>query len=247
MVIASPPRLPANARLTVWGEGIMGIYADSATGAGLEGHSNIFGVVGTSSVNSSRGILGTAANIGVVGTGATGIQATGTTWAGDFIGNVRISGNLSLPPGRNLTVGGNTTIGGNLSVTGNGNFGGTVFAASDARFKTNVMPLAGVLDRLEQVHGVSFEWNDLYRSLGYQPDGTKQIGVIAQELETVFPELVSSSGSEGYRAVDYLKLNAVLLEAIKELKTEHDALEQRVIELEAQRSEHAGVEGRRER
>jgi hypothetical protein len=61
---------------------------------------------------------------------------------------------------------------------------------SDARLKTNVLPLGNVLDKLQQVRGVSFEWNDQYRALGGSSE-RREIGVLAQEVEQVFPELVS--------------------------------------------------------
>ena len=48
------------------------------------------------------------------------------------------------------------------------------------------MQLTGVLDRLETIRGVSFEWNELYGSLG-RATGHKEIGVVAQKVEEVFP------------------------------------------------------------
>ncbi len=60
--------------------------------------------------------------------------------------------------------------------------------------------------------------------------GQRSIGVIAQEIEAVFPELVVTSGQEGYKAVEYAKLTSVLIEAVKELRSEKDA---QIIELKA--------------
>ena len=200
-------------------------------------------------MNGKMKIIHPTSGVTVVETTATGLKlingkVTIDTGGGGTItlnaGTNTVNGDLTVNgtlTSTSTTSTGPLTVNGDLTVDGNGDFGAhTVTATSDARFKTNIMPLVGVLDRLEQVHSVSFEWNDLSRSLGYQPDGTKQIGIIAQELETVFPELVSSSGSGGYLAVDYLKLNAVLLEAIKELRQEQTLLKQRVAELEADRS-----------
>ena len=103
--------------------------------------------------------------------------------------------------------------------------------SSDTRFKTNVTQLTDVLEKLEKIRGVSFDWNELYESLG-RSSGHREIGVIAQEVEAVFPELVTTWGDEKYRAVDYGRLSAVLIEAIKELKSENDALKQRIESLE---------------
>lgn len=63
--------------------------------------------------------------------------------------------------------------------------------SSDTRFKTNVTQLTNVLEKLEKIRGVSFDWNQLYQSLG-RSSGHREIGVIAQEVEAVFPELVTT-------------------------------------------------------
>jgi hypothetical protein len=94
--------------------------------------------------------------------------------------------------------------------------------SSDARLKSNISQLTEVLDKLEKIRGVSFDWNEEYAAMG-RATGHREIGVIAQEVEGVFPELVTTWGTENYRAVDYGRLTAVLLEAIKELRAEKDA------------------------
>jgi len=96
--------------------------------------------------------------------------------------------------------------------------------SSDARLKTNVRQLTNVLEKLEQINGVSFEWNELYESLGRSTGGHREIGVIAQEVEAVFPELVTTWGDENYRAVDYGRLSGILIEAVKALKVENEEL-----------------------
>jgi hypothetical protein len=101
---------------------------------------------------------------------------------------------------------------------------------SDARLKTKVLPLANTLDKLEHVRGVSFEWNEQYRSLAELSE-RREIGVLAQEVERVFPELVSLT-DDGYSRVDYGRLTAVLIEAVKELRKENDALKRRTEALE---------------
>jgi hypothetical protein len=107
-------------------------------------------------------------------------------------------------------------------------------APSDARLKTNLLPLGNVLDKLQQVRGVSFEWNDQYRALGGSSE-RREIGVLAQEVEQVFPELVSV-GEGDYKRVDYDRITAVLIEAVKELRKENDALKMRTEALERTRS-----------
>ena len=113
-----------------------------------------------------------------------------------------------------------------LNVQGQACATGGFSCSSDVRLKTNVKPLTNVLEKLAKIQGVSFEWNDLYRTLGPIEKDRRQIGVIAQEVESVFPELVSSDGR--YKAVDYGRLTSVLLEGLKELKVENETLRQKV-------------------
>jgi hypothetical protein len=107
--------------------------------------------------------------------------------------------------------------------------------SSDARLKRNVTLLTNVLGKLDKIRGVSFDWNETYELLG-RATGSREIGVIAQEVETVLPELVCTWGDEGYKAVDYGRLTAVLIEAIKELRRETETqvagLEARLSSLE---------------
>jgi hypothetical protein len=101
--------------------------------------------------------------------------------------------------------------------------------SSDRRFKTEIMPLNNVLDKLDKVRGISFEWNDLYKSLGYPSNGgRREIGLIAQEVEVAFPELVTTRGDEKYRILNYERLTAVLVEAVKELRAEVEALKKKI-------------------
>ena len=88
---------------------------------------------------------------------------------------------------------------------------------SDRRWKEEIATLEDSLDRVTQLRGVSFRWKDPAKGDG------PQIGLIAQEVEDIFPELVSTDG-EGYKSVSYDKLAAPLIEAVKELKAESEAL-----------------------
>ncbi len=100
---------------------------------------------------------------------------------------------------------------------------------SDKRFKKNIVPISNTLSKISQIDGVYFEWNDdmLKVKNNEEPeikrDTSKQIGFIAQDIEKVFPEMVSTDGS-GYKSVDYSKMSAVLLEAVKEQQQQIDML-----------------------
>lgn len=92
---------------------------------------------------------------------------------------------------------------------------------SDARLKTDIQPITSPLDKVLALRGVTFNWNS---DSGFG-DGT-QIGLIAQEVENVLPELVNTS-SDGYKSVEYGNLVAVLVEAIEELEARITELENR--------------------
>ena len=83
--------------------------------------------------------------------------------------------------------------------------------ASDARLKKDIVPLEGALDKIDSIRGVHYHWIDASQSQ------SRQVGVIAQEIQAAYPELVMEGGN-GFLSVDYPKLTAVLIQSIKELK-----------------------------
>ena len=100
----------------------------------------------------------------------------------------------------------------------------TAFYSSDERLKENIVPLTGALDKVKALRGVSFNWKELNeeeKSTVHSHEG-HDIGVIAQEIQAQYPELVTER-ENGYLAVDYVKLTAVLLQAIKELDAKVEA------------------------
>jgi prepilin-type N-terminal cleavage/methylation domain-containing protein len=109
--------------------------------------------------------------------------------------------------------------------------GGIAPPASDCRLKVNVQPLGSVMDKIDKLYGVTFYWNDIGKTVAGNTTGKREIGVIAQDVEAVFPELVVT-GSDGYRRVDYAKMTAVLIEAVKELKAQNETLQLRIDALE---------------
>jgi hypothetical protein len=106
--------------------------------------------------------------------------------------------------------------------------------SSDARLKTNIRQVEGALDRLEGIRGVTFETAETgspYALAGVP--GETSIGVVAQEVEEVFPELVSTyDPDQEYKAVGYNGLTSVLIEAVKELKAQNEELRSRIEALE---------------
>jgi hypothetical protein len=103
--------------------------------------------------------------------------------------------------------------------------------SSDDRFKTNIRPLENVIEKIQRIRGVTFDWNEKYAALG-RATGKAEVGVLAHEIEAVFPELVSKWGDENYLAIDYGRMTAVLIEAVKELATELEGLRAKIDLLE---------------
>jgi Chaperone of endosialidase len=85
---------------------------------------------------------------------------------------------------------------------------------SDVRLKEGVAPLLNVLDRVLALRGVRYQWRHEDCS-GLEPSESSQIGFIGQEVASVYPELVAVD-ADGYMALNYSRLTAVLVEAIKE-------------------------------
>ena len=92
------------------------------------------------------------------------------------------------------------------------------FYSSDERLKDNVKVIENASDKVAQLRGVEFDWND--KQTTYEGH---DIGVIAQDVEKVLPELVQTR-DDGYKAVKYEKIVGLLIEAIKDLQDEVKAL-----------------------
>lgn len=118
----------------------------------------------------------------------------------------------------------------NLDRNGNAWFAGNVTAnstlyPSDIRYKENIMSIGSSLASLESLHGVRyFLKTSEFESKGFPT--SPQIGLLAQEVEKVYPEMVVTD-AQGYKAVDYARMVPVLLEAIKELAAEVKLLKER--------------------
>lgn len=82
---------------------------------------------------------------------------------------------------------------------------------SDARLKTNVREIPDALDRISQLHGVEYDWKE---SEG-RPQAKDQIGLLAQEVEKIFPEAVSIDPATGMKSVAYESLIPPMIEAMK--------------------------------
>lgn len=98
---------------------------------------------------------------------------------------------------------------------------------SDARFKKNVATVSGALEKISKIRGISYEWNEKGHSQ-FKFSDRRELGVLAQEVEKVFPEAVSAD-KRGFKSVAYSMLTAPLIEAVKELNAKLDKLTATVI------------------
>jgi hypothetical protein len=110
-------------------------------------------------------------------------------------------------------------VGDAMILRGNGNvwFRGSVSQNSDARLKKDITQLKNPTEKLLTLSGYQYHWKDA------RLDSNWQTGLLAQEVEKVMPELVTTS-SEGTKSVNYTGLVPYLLEGLKQLKQEVDAL-----------------------
>ena len=140
---------------------------------------------------------------------------------------------------------------GGIKVTGELSATADVVAySSDERLKENIKPIENAVDKVKQLKGVTFDWSDKSEELGFEPS-TKlnDIGVIAQDVQAIFPQLVhlapfdrdtdeegntiSKSGEE-YKTVNYSRLTAVLIEAIKEQQNTVETQQKQIDELKSE-------------
>ena len=98
----------------------------------------------------------------------------------------------------------------------------TAYYASDIRLKENIQPISNALQKINQISGNTYDWKEGYDEV-HSHKGN-DIGVIAQEIEQVLPQIVTNRDN-GYKAVQYEKIIPLLIEAIKELSIKITELE----------------------
>ena len=189
--------------------------------------------VGTGLALSAGSTFNGSAAVTITNAGVTGI--TGTTnqvVASAATGSVTLSLPQSINTGANVQFGSlgvgtaASATAGEIRATNNV----TAYYSSDERLKTNVRKIEGALESISKIDGVIYDWNDTYLKMHGEVDEyfirTNNAGVIAQQVEKVFPNVVADR-EDGYKAVRYELLVPLLIEAIKDLKAEIEVLKKR--------------------
>ncbi|HET7840039.1 MAG TPA: tail fiber domain-containing protein, partial [Terriglobia bacterium] len=186
-------------------------YANDLAIAGYSGGGAAMGTTITFRTGGPAG--GEGNRVRINSSGYVGIGTMGPAYPLDVVGDIHTSG----------------------CVMYNGGAVGSCATPSDARLKMNIQPFAPVLDRLVALRPVHYEWNpsnpQKYR---YAPG--RNPGLIAQEVEAVFPSMVTT-GEDGYKKVYYNELPYLLLAGVRELKARNDELKAKVSTLETQNRE----------
>ena len=116
---------------------------------------------------------------------------------------------------------------GNIHAGGNINAGGDViaFSSSDINLKKDISPIQNALDMINSISGNTFTWNVGMTDLAPYENGTKDTGILAQEVEALGLPGVTKTRGDGVKAVRYDRLIPVLIEAVKELTAKVKSLE----------------------
>jgi hypothetical protein len=222
---------------------------DGLTGGGTIADSRTFNVVGTTNRIS---VSADAVDIASTYVGQTSITTLGTigtgTWQGSVIASAYLdadtahlsdtqtfTGAKTFSSAVNITnstasttiTTGALIVTGGVGVSGALNVGGDVvaYASSDKRLKDNIKNIENPIQKVQKLNGVTWDWNsnadELQQSL-------PNVGVIAQEVEEVLPQLVHNRDN-GFKGVDYAKLTGLLIEAIKEQQKQIDELKSKLV------------------
>jgi hypothetical protein len=212
----------------VWGDSTDAEFASTGNNQFLIRASGGVGI-GTTSPGAKLDVIGTV-QLGVSGA-ADVLDAYPTNV---YLKAPNGSIHFQTPNGTNrmsITSSGNVGIGTTIPASRLHVAGGCITGSmcSDVRLKKNIEPLPlddSILDRVMGLQAVTFQWK-------HRDDGKRQIGLIAQDVEEVFPEVVTTPDDDfcekGLLATG---LDAVLVEAIKELKVENESLKDRIEALE---------------
>jgi hypothetical protein len=213
--------------VTIANTGVLSV----TTNTGLSTNASATGNVTITNTGVTSNVAGTGISLSG-GTGAVTITNSGVTSAAGTSNQISVSGatgavTFSLP--QSIATSSNVQfnslgIGMAASATA-GRIDATndivAYSSSDIRFKENIKPIENALQKISKISGNTYDWKAENKiEHGYEGN---DVGVIAQEIEEVLPQLVQTR-ENGYKAVKYDKLVALLIEGIKEQQTQIHSL-----------------------
>jgi hypothetical protein len=167
-----------------------------------------------------------AAKLDGIAAGATNVTNTNqlTNGAGFVTSSILASTHTGALSTGSACSTGALTVSGAITATGE-----VTAYFSDANLKTDIVEITDPIAKLMSIRGVTFRPNATALALGITDK--EEVGVIAQEIEAVLPQLVTPSAFAGYKTVKYDKLTALLIEAVKAQQLQIDALRAEIAKL----------------
>jgi len=217
----------SNELFRIKGNGDIGVGASSPFAYGHGGTNRIIELKNSAAAGTnvqSHLILSTTGNAGSLGgitwaaTGLAGEQRTG------FIGNIYETASATRLVFYARSGAGVLAEKFNIQSNGNAVLQGTLTQLSDSRFKANIQQLDNSLQKIQKLNGYTYNWIDESR------DKDLQIGLLAQEVQKIYPQLVKQN-ENGDLSVNYMGLIPVLLEGMKEQQKQLDEQRKLIDEL----------------
>ena len=199
-----------------------GVWVGSSSGlqgsTGTQGATGTQGTTGTTGSTGSQGTTGTQGTTGgsatlTMNTSGTGLSGS-ATYNGSSIATFTVTSNATSA----------NTVSTIVARDASGNFtAGTITATdfnstSDINLKTNIQTIENPINKLLEINGVTFKWIENEKA---------SVGVIAQDVEKVFPELITNMGA--HKVVNYNGLIGLLVECIKHQQKQIDELKEHMI------------------
>ncbi len=165
----------------------------------------------TSELNILDGVTATTSELNIMD-GVTSTTSELNLLDGSTAGTVVASKAVVVDGSKNISSFGNLTATGTIT-------SGSFVYSSDENLKKDIKTIEEPIEKIKQLRGVSYTWNE-----NSTQDGKKSIGLIAQEVEKVLPDLVEQSDSLDSKGVNYGHLIGLLIEAIKDQQKQIDEL-----------------------
>ena len=165
-------------------------------------------------------------NITQASASAWGAFQSASSYSGSFYTTINnLSSSIATTDTLFAKLGSANRFNGNQEITGSLTVSGdvTAYYSSDERLKDNIALISNPIEKVQQLRGVEFDWNDksLFKA------GRHDYGVIAQDVQKVLPELVKETHT-GYLGVDYDKMISLLIEVVKEQEKRIKDLENKI-------------------